>query len=220
MRPRPRKLRPAAKPSSANGGYATAPSPTVWRKPAIACLALRACRRANGEAREQRTRSNVYTKSSSGGSKRRPCCHRQIRRRCCSGRCSPPVRSTCARSMAGTPWQQSPSINQLTSLPDPVLSNAGDRVTEFQHNWRRHPSSTHAFCGNYATAGELSYELVALAGEKGASFWEAQAMSHLGCLLAPTGEAADAVHMITCALSTYHSTGATVHALVLVDVDE
>jgi hypothetical protein len=40
--------------------------------------------------------------------------------------------------MAGTPWQQSPSINQLTSLPDPVLSNAGDRVTEFQHNWRRH----------------------------------------------------------------------------------
>jgi hypothetical protein len=27
----------------------------------------------------------------------------------------------------------------LTSLPDPVLSNAGDRVTEFQHNWRRHP---------------------------------------------------------------------------------
>jgi hypothetical protein len=81
-------------------------------------------------------------------------------------------------------------------------------------------SSTHAFCGNYATAGELSYELVALAGEKGASFWEAQAMSHLGCLLAPTGEAADAVHMITSALSTYHSTGATVHALVLVDVDE
>jgi hypothetical protein len=48
-------------------------------------------------------------------------CRRQIRRRCCSGRCSPPVRSTCARSMAGTPWQQSPSISQLTSLPDPVL---------------------------------------------------------------------------------------------------
>ena len=30
--------------------------------------------------------------------------------------------STCARSMAGTRWQQSPSITQLTSLPDRVLS--------------------------------------------------------------------------------------------------
>jgi len=35
------------------------------------------------------------------GSKRRPCCHRQIRRRCCSGRCSLLVRSTCARSTVG-----------------------------------------------------------------------------------------------------------------------
>ena len=71
-------------------------------------------------------------------------------------------------------------------------------------------SFTHAFCGNYATARALSYELVALAGEKGASFWEAQAMSYRGCLSALTGEAADAVHMITSALSTYQSTGATV----------
>ena len=135
----PRKSRPAAKRSSASGGYATAPSPTVWRKLAIACSPSRACRRANGEAREQRTRSNVYTKSSSAGSKRRPCCHRQIRRRCCSGRCSPPVRSTCARSMAGRRLQQSPSISQLTSLPDRVLSKCRrSRHTEFQHKSRRH----------------------------------------------------------------------------------
>ena len=71
-------------------------------------------------------------------------------------------------------------------------------------------SSTHAFCGNYATARALCYELVALAHEKRASFWEAQAMSYRSCLLALTGEAADAVHMITSALSTYHSTAATV----------
>ena len=69
---------------------------------------------------------------------------------------------------------------------------------------------THAFCGNYATARALCDELVALADEKGASFWKAQAMSYRGCLLALTGEAADAVHMITSALSAYHSTGATV----------
>jgi hypothetical protein len=30
--------------------------------------------------------------TSSGGSRRRPCCHRPIRRRCCSGRCSCPFR--------------------------------------------------------------------------------------------------------------------------------
>ena len=35
-------------------------------------------------------------------------------------------------------------------------------------------------------------------------------MSYRSCLLALTGEAADAVHMITSALSTYHSTAATV----------
>ena len=68
----------------------------------------------------------------------------------------------------------------------------------------------HALCGNYATAKALSDELVALSDEKGASFWKAQAMSLRGSLLALTGDAADAVHMITSALSAYHSTGATV----------
>ena len=67
----------------------------------------------------------------------------------------------------------------------------------------------HALCGNYATAKALSDELVALSDEKGASFWKAQAMSLRGSLLALTGDAADAVHMITSALSAYHSTGAT-----------
>ena len=42
------------------------PSPTVWRKLAIASLPLRACHRANGEVREQQMRSNVCTKSSNG----------------------------------------------------------------------------------------------------------------------------------------------------------
>ena len=71
-------------------------------------------------------------------------------------------------------------------------------------------SSVHAFCGNYATAIPLCDEFVALADEKGASFWEAQAMSFRSCLLSMTGEGADAVHMITSALSTYRSTGASV----------
>jgi hypothetical protein len=47
-------------PSSASGGYATAPSPVVWRKLAIASSPSRACRGANGEAREQQTRSSLH----------------------------------------------------------------------------------------------------------------------------------------------------------------
>jgi hypothetical protein len=34
--PRPKKSRPAVRPSSASGGCVIAPSPTVWRKPATA----------------------------------------------------------------------------------------------------------------------------------------------------------------------------------------
>ena len=72
-------------------------------------------------------------------------------------------------------------------------------------------SFTHTSCGNYATAKALSDEFVALADEKGASFWQSQAMSHRGSLLVLTGDAADAFHMITSALSAYHSTGATLY---------
>src|SRR5262245_54043781 len=122
MRPRPRRSSNAARPSSASGGCAIALSPTASRKPATACSPSHGCRQVSGEAREQRTRSSVCTKSSSGGSRRRPCCRRQKRQRCCSGRCSPLIRSTCARLMVGRPSPQSPSISRLTSPPDQILS--------------------------------------------------------------------------------------------------
>src|SRR6266536_3728865 len=122
MRPRPRRSSNAARSSSASGGCAIALSPTASRKLATACSPSHGCRQVSGEAREQRTRSNVCTKSSSGGSRRRPCCHRPIRRRCCSGRCSRPVRSICARLMVGRPSPQNPLINRLTSPPDSLTS--------------------------------------------------------------------------------------------------
>src|SRR6516225_6679577 len=122
MRPRPRRSSNAARPSSASGGCAIALSPTASRKPATACSPSHGCRQVSGEAREQRTRSSVCTKSSSGGSRRRPCCRRQKQQRCCSGRCSPLVRSTCARLMVGRRSPQSPSISRLTSPPDRILS--------------------------------------------------------------------------------------------------
>ena len=46
----PRRSKPAARPSSANGGSSIAPLPTAWRKPASACSPSPACRRANGAA--------------------------------------------------------------------------------------------------------------------------------------------------------------------------
>jgi hypothetical protein len=45
-----RRSRRAARPLSANGGSSTAPSPTVWRKPASACALSTACRGASGGA--------------------------------------------------------------------------------------------------------------------------------------------------------------------------
>ena len=44
---------------------------------------------------------------------------------------------------------------------------------------------THAFCGNYATAKALTDELVALADEKGASFWKAHGMTQPRLLIGP-----------------------------------
>src|SRR6266446_532797 len=123
MRRRPRRSRPAARPSSASGGSSVERLPIASKKLATTSSLSRACRRASGEAQEQRTRSSVCTKSSSGGLRRRPCCRRPIRRQCCSGRCSPLVKSTCARLTVGRPSPpHNKAINRLTSPPDSVLS--------------------------------------------------------------------------------------------------
>jgi hypothetical protein len=67
-------------------------------------------------------------------------------------------------------------------------------------------------CGNYEAVRAQSDEAIALADEKvGAPFWRAHATIELGCLLAFTGQAADAAHVITSGLGAYRSTGATMH---------
>ena len=69
----------------------------------------------------------------------RPCSPQQRLPPCCSGRCSLPVRSTCARSMAGRRSPQRPSISQLTSPPETITSCRWRlRHIEFQHKARRH----------------------------------------------------------------------------------
>jgi predicted ATPase len=67
----------------------------------------------------------------------------------------------------------------------------------------------HIQCGNYAAAVAEADELVALADEKGTSFWKAQGMSVQGCTLALTGKAADAVQIIASGIDAWRSTGST-----------
>jgi predicted ATPase len=71
-------------------------------------------------------------------------------------------------------------------------------------------SITHIFCGNYATANALIDELVVLADKKGALFRKAQGLIHQGWVLALTGEASDAVQMLTSGITAWRSTGATI----------
>ena len=73
-----------------------------------------------------------------------------------------------------------------------------------------HAPLTHVPCGNYTAAKAEADELVALADEKGALYWKALGMAYQGWVLALTGKASDAVHMITSAITAYRSTGATV----------
>jgi predicted ATPase len=71
-------------------------------------------------------------------------------------------------------------------------------------------SLTHVNCRNYATASALEDELAALVDETGALHWKGSGMSVRGWLLALSGKASDAVHMIIAGVTSYRSTGATV----------
>jgi predicted ATPase len=72
-------------------------------------------------------------------------------------------------------------------------------------------SSTLIPCGSYAMAKAQLHELVALADQKGASYWKARGMVLQGCVLAVTGEASDAIRVINSGIAAYRSTGATVN---------
>ena len=56
---------------------------------------------------------------------------------------------------------------------------------------------THILCGHYAAAKTQCDELSRLAEEKGALFWKAAGTMNLGCVLALTGKASEAVRVIT-----------------------
>jgi predicted ATPase len=74
-----------------------------------------------------------------------------------------------------------------------------------------HVPLTHILCGDYATANAQLDEVVALADEKGTSFWKALGMMNHGCVLALNGQASDAIHIIPTGINTWRSTGATLY---------
>ena len=65
--------------------------------------------------------------------------------------------------------------------------------------------------GDYATARAQLDEGLALADEKGASFWKAMGTMFEDCVFALTGEPAKAVSSIVSAIEPYRSTGATLY---------
>ena len=71
-------------------------------------------------------------------------------------------------------------------------------------------SPTLIFIGSYATAKERLDELLALANEKAALYWKARGLVLQGCVLSATGEASEAVQIISSGLTSYRSTGAIV----------
>ena len=64
-------------------------------------------------------------------------------------------------------------------------------------------------CGKYETASAQADELTALADEKSAPLWKAFATMNRGSVLAFTGEASNALELITSGISLFRSTGAT-----------
>jgi predicted ATPase len=70
-----------------------------------------------------------------------------------------------------------------------------------------HALLPHIWCGNYATTNAIADELVALADEKGSSFWKVIGM--LFQVFALTGKAADGVQIINSAVAAMRSTGTT-----------
>jgi class 3 adenylate cyclase/predicted ATPase len=71
-------------------------------------------------------------------------------------------------------------------------------------------SQAHILCGNYAMANALLDELVLLAEGKGSLLRKAEGMIHRGAILALTGNASDAIRMISSGIEAWRSTGATV----------
>jgi predicted ATPase len=70
---------------------------------------------------------------------------------------------------------------------------------------------TYILCGDYPAANARSDETIPLAEEKAAALWKAWGLFNQGWVLALTGQAVQAVEIMTSAINAWCSTGATVY---------
>jgi predicted ATPase len=73
-----------------------------------------------------------------------------------------------------------------------------------------HAAIPYTLCGNYVAAAAHAQEVVSLAEEKGALFWNASGMMRQGSVLVPTSRASDAIEMLISGITAYRTTGATI----------
>ena len=105
----------------------------------------------------------------------------------------------------------------MLGYPDAALADANDALKDAREINQAatlmfmllHASFTHTQCGHYAAANAEAAEAVALADEKGALFWKPAGIVQQGCVLVLTGQASNAVHMITSGITAWRSTGTT-----------
>jgi class 3 adenylate cyclase/predicted ATPase len=77
-----------------------------------------------------------------------------------------------------------------------------------------HAAFSNIHSGNYATATAQVQEVISLAKADGARALQAAAMMAQGSILALTGQPSNAIQLITSAIATYRSTGATLWVLM------
>ncbi len=106
----------------------------------------------------------------------------------------------------------------LSGFPDAALADTHDALT---HAREIDQAATlmfalvyagwfHIQCGDYVAARTQLHELVALADETGASLWKTLGLTVQGWLFALTGQASDAILVITRGIPALRSMGVTV----------
>ena len=106
----------------------------------------------------------------------------------------------------------------LSGFPDAALADTRDALSHASEIGQAanvmlalvYAGLANIHCGDYAEAKVRLQELVALADETGASFWKTFGLTVQGWLFAVSGQASNAIEMLTHGIATLRSTGVTV----------
>jgi len=107
----------------------------------------------------------------------------------------------------------------LLGYPEAALADADQALKDareigqaatLMHALNHTTMFVHIPCGSYRAAKAALQEVIALADEKGALFWNVVGTMNEACVLSLTGKAQDAIQMFTSGIGAYRSTGATI----------